>query len=130
MHPQSLSSLETKNDAREVCKILDKDRNTVIIKGNKDKNFEILYDTWKNLETSGNIKIYENLEKEKFIQLLANCERFITNSSCAFYEAPFFLHRDQIVKIGRRNKNREIANYTLDDIRSSRKIVEHIMERV
>ena len=70
------------------------------------------------------------VEKENFIQLLANCERFITNSSCAFYEAPFFLHHNQIIKVGRRNKNREIANYTLDDIRSSRKIVEYISEKV
>jgi len=37
---------------------------------------------------------------------LKNCRRFITNSSCSYYEAPFFLKPKQIIKIGIRNKNR------------------------
>ncbi|KKK55505.1 hypothetical protein LCGC14_3073890, partial [marine sediment metagenome] len=38
--------------------------------------------------------------------LLKNCERFITNSSAAYYEAPHFLREEQIIMVGARNKNR------------------------
>ena len=131
IHPQSLSLCETKKDALEVCEKISEEKDTIIIKGNKDKNFEVLYETWNKMSKSReNIKVYENLSKEGFIGLLANCENFITNSSCAFYEAPFFLSSDQIVRIGRRNKNREIANYTKDDIVSSEKIVNFITENL
>tara|TARA_R110001583_G_scaffold7985_10_gene38941 strand:+ start:30458 stop:31366 length:909 start_codon:yes stop_codon:yes gene_type:complete len=130
IHPQSLSEIETSRDAEEVCSKIDRKIETVIVKGNKDKNFEILYDTWESLGSNDNIHVMNSLKKEYFIDLLANCNRFITNSSCAYYEAPFFLDADQIVKIGRRNKNREIAEYTTNDIKSSSKIVDSLQENV
>jgi UDP-N-acetylglucosamine 2-epimerase len=37
---------------------------------------------------------------------LKHCHKFITNSSSSYYEAPFFLKPEQIVKIGLRNQNR------------------------
>ena len=90
----------------------------VIVKGNQDKNHDILYDYWTKLERRrsdnlygdrqiGEIKIYENLEKEKFLSLMKYCDKFITNSSCASYEAPVFLKDNQIIAIGRRNKGRQ-----------------------
>tara|TARA_X000001388_G_C2220945_1_gene119192 strand:- start:398 stop:1309 length:912 start_codon:yes stop_codon:yes gene_type:complete len=131
VHPQSLSLQETKKDALEVYGKITEEKDTIIIKGNKDKNFEVLYDAWEKIyDNRDNVKIYENLSKEDFIALLANCENFITNSSCAFYEAPFFLNSDQITRIGRRNRDREIANYTKEDILSSEKIVKFIMENL
>jgi len=49
---------------------------------------------------------YDNLPRPQFLGLLKNCTRFITNSSAAIYEAPYFLRKDQIIMIGDRNKNR------------------------
>jgi len=49
---------------------------------------------------------YDNVPQPQFFGLLKNCERFITNSSAAYYEAPYFLKPEQIILIGNRNKNR------------------------
>jgi hypothetical protein len=49
---------------------------------------------------------YTNLPRPQFLGLLKNCQRFITNSSAAIYEAPHFLKPEQIVMVGDRNKNR------------------------
>ena len=51
-------------------------------------------------------KYYGNLPRPQFLGLLKNCQRFITNSSAAIYEAPHFLKPEQIVMVGDRNKNR------------------------
>jgi len=51
-----------------------------------------------------------NLNRSQFLGLMKHCERFITNSSCMFYEAPFFLKENQIISIGARNKKRESAS--------------------
>jgi UDP-N-acetylglucosamine 2-epimerase len=128
MHPQSLSKINTINDAKKIKSLLKENKKTLIIKGNKDKNYEILYELWNQLEKKEKIKVFDNLEKEKFIDLLANCDRFITNSSCSFYEAPLFLNEKNIIRIGNRNKNREIATYNFKDIKSSNKIVDFLME--
>jgi len=42
-----------------------------------------------------------------FLGLLKNCRRFITNSSCQYFEAQFLLKPEQIISIGKRNKDRE-----------------------
>ena len=49
---------------------------------------------------------YPDLPRAQFFGLLKNCQRFITNSSAAIYEAPHFLKPEQIVQIGNRNYNR------------------------
>lgn len=49
---------------------------------------------------------YDNLPRSQFMGLLKNCKRFISNSSCTYYEAPHFLKPEQIIIIGDRNKNR------------------------
>ncbi len=49
----------------------------------------------------------KNLPRPVFLGLLKNCKRFISNSSCLYYEAPFLLKEDQIIQIGVRNEERE-----------------------
>jgi hypothetical protein len=49
---------------------------------------------------------YPTLPRPQFLGLLKNCQRFITNSSCAITEAPYFLKPEQIVMVGDRNRNR------------------------
>ena len=50
---------------------------------------------------------HPNMSRPKFLGLMSKCYRFITNSSCMYYEAPFLLKEKQIIAIGRRNINRE-----------------------
>ena len=130
VHPQSLSLEGTKKDSREVLSHFKKDKKTIVIKGNKDKNYEVLYEVWDFMKNYENVEVYENLCKEDFIKTLSNCDRFITNSSCSFYEAPLFLEKDQIIHIGDRNRNRESAEYSIQDIKSSGRIVDFILESV
>lgn len=55
---------------------------------------------------------YENLPRPKFLGLLKNCQKFITNSSSALYEAPYFLKPEQIINIGVRNTERTPIDIT------------------
>jgi UDP-N-acetylglucosamine 2-epimerase len=128
VHPQSLSQLGTQKDRDQVKSLFDKEKRTIIIRGNKDKNYEVLYDLWEDLSVHKNVTIYNNLDKDLFIDVLSSCDRFITNSSCSFYEAPIFLNPDQIVHIGDRNRGREVANYSMAELKSSLKIVDFIVE--
>jgi UDP-N-acetylglucosamine 2-epimerase len=50
--------------------------------------------------------VYPPLPRSQFLGLLKNCTRFITNSSSAITEAPYFLKPKQIVMVGDRNRNR------------------------
>ena len=72
-----------------------KERYTIQIGGNPDGKFPVVGD-----------ERYENLHRPQFLGLLKNCQRFITNSSAAIYEAPYFLKPEQIVMVGQRNRNR------------------------
>jgi UDP-N-acetylglucosamine 2-epimerase len=51
-------------------------------------------------------EFHVDLPRPQFLGLLKNCQRFITNSSSAIYEAPHFLKPEQIIMVGDRNKNR------------------------
>jgi len=64
-----------------------------------------------------------NLPREQFLGLLKNCKYFITNSSCQFYEAPFFLKPKQIISVGVRNKNRESKHARMNQQGATEKII-------
>lgn len=50
----------------------------------------------------------ESAPRSIFLRLLKDCEYFITNSSCQYYEAPFVMNNPKnIIQIGIRNSNRE-----------------------
>ena len=51
---------------------------------------------------------HRNIPRHQFLGLLKNCNRFITNSSCSYYEAPFIMkNKNNIIHIGVRNAERE-----------------------
>lgn len=79
------------------------DKYTLIIESNPDPNNKLDY-LLNHLTTK--FKYHSNLPRSQFLGLLKNCSRFITNSSCAYYEAPHFLKPEQIIQVGLRNKNR------------------------
>jgi UDP-N-acetylglucosamine 2-epimerase len=77
---------------------------TIFIQPNSDlKQFLKDFEKTKPLK---NEIFYTNLPRPQFLGLMKNCKRFYTNSSCAYYEAPYFLKPEQIILIGTRNKNR------------------------
>jgi UDP-N-acetylglucosamine 2-epimerase len=123
VHPQSLSRADTLKDAQEVRKLITPDKKNVIISGNKDKNYEILENLWDSL--GGSI---ETVDKDTFLSYIKYCDRFITNSSCSYYEAPLILEEKKIVRIGNRNKGREIVKYEEANLHSSSRIAKIIID--
>jgi len=71
---------------------------------------------------------YPNVPRPQFLGLMKHCERFITNSSAAYYEAPAFLKPEQIVMVGERNKGRSTPTTWNQDYKSSDRIIEIIKE--
>lgn len=51
------------------------------------------------------------LPRKEFLGLMKNCKKFITNSSCQYYEGKHLLKPEQIISIGKRNIERE-SKYT------------------
>lgn len=98
------------------------DKDTIWIGGNPDCSMNI--DT-KNYQPNFTT-YYENVPRSQFLGLLRNCERFITNSSSAYYEAPYFLKPEQIIQVGERNKNRSTPREWNQDYKTSERIVEII----
>jgi len=96
--PSRLSSEEIKAECEEICDI--RFKNSLWLEPNGDKGSDIVRD-YINLHT---------IPRPKFLGLLKNCGRFITNSSCQYYEAPFLLEPEQIIPIGKRNRNRDSKN--------------------
>jgi len=97
--------------------IADKGRLMVQIQGNPDGLLRII--------KAANFDYYPNLPRPQFLGLLKNCQRFITNSSAAIYEAPHFLTPEQIIMVGDRNKNRPRGPFKTG---ASDKIVEILRE--
>jgi len=86
------------NDTYSLAKYLD-DRYTILVSGNPDGDKDTMFKDFVD-------EFFINLPRAQFLGLLKNCSRFITNSSSAIYEAPYFLKPEQIIMIGDRNKNR------------------------
>ena len=82
-----------------------KNKNYIWIEANGDKESELV-----NKYTNS-----KNLDRKIFLGLLKNCDRYITNSSSQYYEAPFFLKKEQIISIGERNidRNSRYSDMTL-----------------
>jgi GDP/UDP-N,N'-diacetylbacillosamine 2-epimerase (hydrolysing) len=82
------SELEYINEIKKI--------NTIWLSPNGDLNSDLIQE-YVNMP---------NLSRPSFLGLLKNCDKFITNSSCQYYEAPFLMSKDNIVSIGIRNEER------------------------
>jgi UDP-N-acetylglucosamine 2-epimerase len=105
-------------------------RHMVFLMPNPDAGREHILDfltTMKGTAKSinGDYTIRPVLDRSEFLGLLKNCHRFITNSSAAIYEAPYFLKERQIIQIGARNRHRDKGPF---EIGASDKIVEDLIE--
>lgn len=92
----------------------------IYIGGNPDGRFSS-----NVINNHKNIFYYDNLPRNQFLGLLSKCTRFITNSSASYYEAPYFLKEEQIIRIGKRNSERSTPkDWSHQDYKSSDKIIE------
>ena len=102
----------------------------VLLMPNPDAGREHILDFFTTLKGTdesfdGEYTIRPVLDRPEFLGLLKNCQRFITNSSAAIYEAPHFLEPEQIIQIGARNRHRDKGPF---EIGASDKIVEDLIE--
>jgi len=85
----------------QIRRILNKDKIPYIwLAPNGDMNSDLI-DKWVT---------EESIERALFLGLLKHCKKFITNSSCQYYEAPFLMDAKNIISIGERNACRESKN--------------------
>ena len=71
----------------------------------------------------------DNLPRPKFLGLLKNCKRFITNSSCAYYEAPFVMKKVNITMVGERNRDRN-STENMDIPNATENIIKILKEKL
>lgn len=102
----------------------------------KDINDEIILSEKPYIWISPNMdKGYEkviqantkNMPRPKFLALLKHCAKFISNSSCTYYEAPFFLKPEQIVRVGLRNKDRN-STRGMSKKYATKKVIKEILK--
>jgi UDP-N-acetylglucosamine 2-epimerase len=61
--------------------------------------------------------------RPRFLSLIKYCRKFITNSSCSYYEAPFLIKKSQIRQVGLRNAERESKRAKMDLPNASENII-------
>lgn len=66
--------------------------------------------------------------RPRFLSLVKHCRKFITNSSCAHYEAPFLIKKKQIIQIGLRNAERESKYAKMDIPNASDNIIKALKD--
>lgn len=94
--PTRLSKGKIKMELNEIDEI--KEPEYICIEPNGDNNSNLVAEEFL---------INDTFPRSQFLGLLKNCNRFITNSSSAYYEAPFLIDEEKIIIIGERNKERE-----------------------
>lgn len=101
------------------------DKKIIMIGSNPDGKIP-LEEKFQRFGLPNDYEYYENLPRAQFLGLLKRCNRFITNSSSAYYEAPHFLKPEQIILVGKRNKNRSTPKKL--EVGASQKIVRILKE--
>jgi len=82
--------------------VKDVDRTVVFIDPNPDALREVV----RRFFVKNGFICAGTVSKSEFYGLLKGCNRFITNSSSAWYEAPIFVKENKIIHIGSRNRVR------------------------
>lgn len=91
-----------------------------------DRGHQIIKTALFTMENKG-WTIKHELPRSDFLFTLKNCERFISNSSAVYYEAPVFIDHNQIFHIGSRNSGRDSGSF---QIGASDRIVKILAELI
>ena len=102
----------TLSDVKDLKNLL-KNKKTVFISGNRDKNYSIIENFYKKLKTHKNsYSFYKTLPKEKYFSFVKYCDNFFTNTS-SIYEIQF-LNKKCLKVIGQRNKGRSNEKFNIN----------------
>lgn len=112
-HPYTLKPEIAGEHMKLTLKIL-KDLNlqTIIIYPNNDPGSNLIIKEIKSIKKVSNFKIFKNLNRVDFLNLLKNVDLLIGNSSTGIIESPIF--KLPVVNIGNRNKGRESGENVID----------------
>lgn len=118
------STLNEQDIEKEIAKIMEitKGRKKIWIEPNGDVGSSFIY----------KYVTHRNLPRPQFLGLLKKCGRFITNSSCQYYEAPFLMDKNNIIQIGTRNldRNSKFSNMSIPNASDNvMKIFEYLNEK-
>ena len=112
LHPQSMSKDDTLSDVKKLKKLL-KNKKTIFISGNRDKNYSIIENFYKKLKSQKNsYSFYKTLPKEKYFSFVKYCDNFFTNTS-SIHEIQF-LNKKCLKVIGQRNKGRSNEKFNIN----------------
>ncbi len=84
---------------------------TFIIYPNSDQGYKKILETIKKARSS-DVIVLSNVERESYLQLLANCSALVGNSSSGILEAPSF--RIPVINVGNRQRGRPQADNILN----------------
>ena len=94
------------DEVTEIVNLLDINRTTYWLRPNGDPGSEYIVARVKDLaKTRRNLHFTETMPHDAFLGLLSRAKRAIGNSSCLFFEAPYF--GAEVHMIGERNRVRE-----------------------
>lgn len=103
IHPQSMSIKRTKEDVSRLSKLL-RNKKTIFIKGNKDRNYDVIESYYQKIKHRKNYKFYDSLPRQDYFALVKHCDKFFTNTS-GISEIKY-LNKKAYHNIGLRNKSR------------------------
>lgn len=98
--------------------LIEEDKPYIWLASNGDANCDIVN---KYINTS-------TLPRPQFLGLLKNCDRFFTNSSCQYYEAPFLMDKENIISFGKRNKHRASKTANMTKTHATENIIKLLRE--
>jgi len=128
LHPNTHSQKATENDIREIKKFISNNTiKTIIIGPNRDKHGKIIHEEWKWAANLENVEYHPNgFERPIFMAYMKSCNKLVGNSSSLLYEAPFLKEREDIILIGKRNKDRDLVKSPL--LGGAKRVVEVLEE--
>ena len=129
-HPVSEDLIDNQEGCVNALKILNElGKNVVIICPNSDSGSSEIFNSIEKY-ANNKVKKFRNLERNKYLYLLRNCNFIIGNSSSGIIEAPFF--KIPCINIGRRQEGRHRASNVVDtntSYNSIKKGIEKVMNK-
>jgi hypothetical protein len=76
-----------------------------------DRGYEYIKKRYQGISRGMDWELVTGLPRNQFLYVMKYCDRFITNSSAEYYEAPGLLKPEQIIHIGTRNAGRDTGPF-------------------
>jgi UDP-N-acetylglucosamine 2-epimerase len=116
------SNLE--KELENIKRILEKNKKEIIwVSPNGDPGSNLVERTARSME---NVTYLEDMPRDRFLGLVRYADEFIGNSSCQFYEAPYFGTRS--IQVGYRNMYREPISKEMCKPGASKIIIEKMIK--